>query len=75
MDSKAHVAVAKPAAPSLAKAVLWSFFGVRKRRAMEGDIAGLKPVQVVAAGLIGAALFVLTLLTVVRLVIAGAAAG
>jgi hypothetical protein len=73
MDTARSTPIAKPAAPSLANAVLWSFFGVRKRRAMEGDIASLKPVQVIAAGLIGAALFVLTLLAVVRVVIAAAA--
>ncbi len=72
MDTACSTPIAKTAAPSLAKAVLWSFFGVRKRRAMEGDVATLKPVQVIAAGLIGAALFVLILLTVVRVVIVSA---
>lgn len=49
-----------------AKAVFWAFFGVRRR----ADHASyrLTPVQIVIAGLIGAALFVFTIVTVVRLV-------
>jgi hypothetical protein len=51
-----------------AKAVFWSFFGVRKKTHYEQDAVHLTPVQVIVFGLIGAALFVLTLLGVVWLV-------
>lgn len=50
------------------KAVFWSFFGVRKRRDYERDTAQLNPVHVIIAGLIGAALFVATLVVIVRIV-------
>ena len=57
------------------KAVLWSFFGVRKRARMQEDSVTIRPHQVIIAGLVVAALFVLGLLLVVRLVmrVAGAA--
>ncbi|MFZ3287221.1 MAG: DUF2970 domain-containing protein [Telluria sp.] len=48
------------------KAVFWSFFGIRKRRDYEHDSANLNPVHVIIAGLIGAALFIGTLIMLVR---------
>ncbi len=53
----------------VARAVFWSFLGIRKRRDYETDSVELKPQQVIVAGLIGAALFVFTLILLVRLVI------
>ena len=52
------------------KAVFWSFFGVRKRRDYEHDAAELNPVHVIIAGIIGAVLFVLTLILIVHQVVA-----
>jgi hypothetical protein len=51
-----------------AKAVFWSFFGVRKKKDYVSDAASISPVQVIVAGLVGAALFVLSLVMVVKLV-------
>lgn len=51
-----------------AKAVFWSFFGVRKKSHYEEDAVHLTPAQVIVVGLISAALFVLTLLGIVWLV-------
>jgi len=53
----------------VAKAVFWSFLGIRKRRDYETDSVELKPKQVIIAGLIGAAILVLSLLLLVRFVI------
>jgi hypothetical protein len=53
----------------VAKAVFWSFLGIRKRRDYETDSVELKPKQVIIAGLIGAALLVLSLLLLVRFII------
>ncbi len=50
-------------------AVAWSFFGVRAAKAHENDMARLNPVHVIIAGLLGAALFVLMLVLLVRWVI------
>ena len=50
----------------VAKAVFWSFLGIRKRAAHEQDAVTLKPAQVIVAGLIGAAIFVLSLVVLVR---------
>ncbi|SAL54202.1 membrane protein [Caballeronia udeis] len=52
----------------LLKAVFWSFFGVRRRRDLESD-ASLNPLHLIAAGVIGAALFIVVLLVVVRAVV------
>ncbi len=48
------------------KAIFWSFFGVRKGRDHDADIQQLKPAQVIVAGLIGAAIFVLSLVLLVN---------
>lgn len=52
------------------KAVLWSFFGVRKKSAYEKDAAQLNPVHVIIAGVIGALLFIAALVTIVKFVVA-----
>ena len=52
------------------KAVLWSFVGVRKNSAYEEDTQNLNPVHVIIAGIIAAVLFVLTLLMLVKIVVA-----
>ena len=52
----------------LASAVFWSFFGVRKSRDHDRDMQSITPLQVVVAGLIGAAVFVFALIMLVRLV-------
>ena len=53
----------------VAKAVLWSFFGIRRRAAYEIDAVSLTPVQVVVAGIIGAVIFVLSLITLVHFIL------
>lgn len=50
-------------------AVLWSFFGVRKGRDHDRDMAQLNPVHVVITGVVFGVLFVLTLLMIVKSVI------
>ncbi len=56
------------------KAVGWSFFGVRKASGYEEDISKINPVHVIVAGLLAAALFVLGLVVLVKLVVASGAA-
>lgn len=51
------------------KAVAWSFFGVRGSEAHQRDMARLNPLHVIAAGIGLAALFVLTLIGIVRWVV------
>jgi hypothetical protein len=52
------------------KAVLWSFFGVRKKSGFEEDTQKLNPLHVIIAGVIAAILFVFALLTLVKIVVA-----
>ena len=59
----------KASLAQVAKAVFWSFLGIRKRRDYESDSVELKPRQVIIAGLVGAAVLVLCLILLVRFVI------
>ncbi len=52
----------------VAKAVFWSFLGIRKRQAHEHDAVTLKPAQVIIAGIIGAAILVLSLVGLVTFI-------
>ena len=52
----------------VAKAVFWSFLGIRKRAAHEKDFVTLKPVQVIVAGIVGALIFVICLVVLVKLI-------
>ncbi|HEX8010975.1 MAG TPA: DUF2970 domain-containing protein [Casimicrobiaceae bacterium] len=49
-------------------AVFSSFFGVRKRSAGERDMVSIKPIHVIVAGVLGAAILVGLVVTLVRLV-------
>jgi hypothetical protein len=51
------------------KAVLWSFLGIRKKSDYEQDAAQLNPVHVIIAGVIGALIFILTLVFIVKSVV------
>ncbi len=60
----------KSASPlQLAKAVFWSFLGIRRRAEHESDLTQLKPAQVIIAGLIGAAILVLSLVLLVKFIV------
>jgi DUF2970 family protein len=50
----------------VAKAVLSAFIGIRKGAAHERDTVTITPVQAIVAGVIGAAIFVLSLVMLVR---------
>jgi hypothetical protein len=54
-------------------AVFWSFFGVRKGEAMRRDAVTIRPHQVIIVGIAVAALLVLALLTIVRIITRSAA--
>lgn len=50
------------------KSIGWAFFGVRGRSGHERDIARLRPVHLVLAGLLGLFLFVMILVLVIAAV-------
>ncbi len=52
-----------------ARAVFWSFFGVRKRVLSEADAEQLNPVHVIAMGIGGAALLTAVLLSIIKFVV------
>jgi hypothetical protein len=57
------------------RAVAWSFFGVRRSSGLEHDVQRLNPVHVVIGGIVGALLFVVALVLVVRWVVGSGVAG
>lgn len=60
----------KASAAEAAKTVFWSFLGIRRRSDHDADTAKLTPVQIIVAGIIAGIVFVVTVLMVVRLVLA-----
>jgi len=50
-------------------AVLWSFFGVRKGRDHDRDMASLNPVHVIITGVLAGALFVVSLVVLVQFIL------
>lgn len=53
-----------------AKAVAWSFLGVRKNREFQDDIGRLNPFHIIVVGIVGALIFVLSLIALVNWVVA-----
>jgi hypothetical protein len=49
-------------------AVFWSFFGIRRKSAGERDMVSIKPVHIVVAGVLGAAILVGLVATLVHFV-------
>lgn len=56
----------------VAGAVFWSFFGVRKGKHMAADMGSIKPLHVILVGLGLGAVFVLTLIVLVRIIVSHA---
>ena len=52
------------------KAVAWSFLGVRKNSEFQADIGRLNPFHIIAVGLVGALLFVASLIALVNWIVA-----
>ena len=57
----------------VAKAVFWSFLGIRKRAAHESDLVRLKPVQVIVAAIVAAVIFVASLVLLAKFIVSRAA--
>ena len=54
---------------STVKAVAWSFLGLRGRQGLEQDVQQLKPLHVLAAGLVGVFVFVGALAALVHWIV------
>ncbi len=70
MDDLKQATQRKMSFGATVKAVLWSFFGVRKKSGFEEDTQKLNPLHVIIAGVIAAILFVFALVTLVKKVVA-----
>ncbi len=63
----------KKASPLVvARTILWSFLGIRRGAEHDAEMVRLRPVQILVAGVIGAALFVLLLVALVKFIVASA---
>lgn len=51
------------------RTVFWSFFGVRRRADNQDDFAGITPVQVIVAGVLGAIIFVTSLIMLAKFIV------
>jgi hypothetical protein len=69
MDELKKAAQRKMSFGATMKAVFWSFFGIRKKSDYEKDAQQLNPVHVIIAGIIGALIFIATLLFIVKSVV------
>lgn len=69
MDDLKKASQRKASFGATAKAVFWSFFGVRKKSDYEKDAEQLNPVHVIIAGVIAAGIFIATLLLIVKSVV------
>jgi hypothetical protein len=69
MDDLKKASQRKASFGATMKAVFWSFFGVRKKSDYEHDSQQLNPLHVIIAGLIGAIVFIATLLMIVKSVV------
>lgn len=69
MDDLKKASRRKASFGATVKAVFWSFFGVRRKSDYEQDAQQLNPLHVIIAGLIGAVIFVVTLLMIVKAVV------
>ena len=54
---------------TVAKAVFWSFLGIRREKDYAADSVRLTPARVIVAGLIGAALLVVSLILLVKFIV------
>ncbi|HRD96182.1 MAG TPA: DUF2970 domain-containing protein [Rubrivivax sp.] len=57
------------------RAVAWSFFGVRRRSDLERDAHQLRPVHLILGGLMGAVVFVIFLVLLIRWIVSSGVAG
>jgi len=64
-------AVKQPSFLDVLKTIAFGALGVRRRADHERETTRIKPLHIVIAGIIAAALFILALLTIVRIVLAG----
>lgn len=62
----------KPSPLAVFKTVLWSFFGIRRQAKHESETVQLTPVQIIVAGVVGAAVLVVLLIVLVKFIVASA---
>lgn len=63
-------AVSRGAFWRTAKAVFWSFLGIRKSSAFQEDTAKLNPFHIMVVGLVGGIVFVASLIALVNWIVA-----
>lgn len=67
--SRAEATARQASILDIARAVFWSFLGIRRKADYHEDATRLRPQDVILAGVLGAVILVLSLLLVVRIVV------
>ncbi|HRW71529.1 MAG TPA: DUF2970 domain-containing protein [Ottowia sp.] len=62
----------KPSFGRSMRMVAWGFLGIRKRSEFQQDLGSVNPMHVVLAGLVGALIFIVVLVGIVKWVVSGA---
>ena len=62
----------RPSLLSVVATIVWSFLGIRQRSAHESETVRLSPARILAAGVIGAAIFVAVLVALAKFIVASA---
>ena len=57
---------------AVAKTIIWSFLGIRRKAEHESETVQLTPLQIVVAGVIGAAFLVVILVALVKFIVSNA---
>ncbi len=52
------------------KAVAWSFLGIRRSSEFQADVGRLNPLYIILVGVVGAVIFILSLIALVNWVVA-----
>jgi len=68
-DNEAPVVAMPATLGRIARTVLFAFLGVRKREAHEEQTVRLSPVQIIVAGIVGAVVFVVSLVLLAKIVV------
>jgi hypothetical protein len=51
------------------RTIFWSFFGVRRRAHHESETVRIKPMHLILTGIVAAAVFVVVLVTLARMIV------
>ncbi len=70
MNAPLDTRSAKASIGQTIKAVAWSFLGIRRSSEFQADVGRLNPLHIILVGVVGAVIFILSLIALVNWVVA-----